>query len=239
MINMDSTLIIKKIERDLDEVAEQTETEIMQLFSSLLSYDLMTGVKYYVSHEFDPPWDFSGTLFRCQIDENFNLADYEKVEEFLEEYTGNTVATYSSHYGLFHETYREKYSDWFEEQYRNAHYDYFNKLGNEVLELLAVKIYNDDYMETNDMHDLIYELISDIEEFEDMSIIHANNLCSKISEMDFLLIYKLGESEAKERLLQEQVKREKTKDERDTFRKRWLLLEKKYRLAYQKPFPKK
>ncbi|WP_080873870.1 hypothetical protein [Oceanobacillus timonensis] len=243
MMEMDSTLLIKKIETDLHEVADQIETEIMQLFSPLLSYDFMRGQKYYVSHEFDPPWDYSGTLFRCQTDENFNLDDYEKVADFLEEYTGNRIATYQSHCGLFHETYREKYSDWFEEQYRNAHYGYFNKLENEKLELLAMEIYNDGYLEKNDIDDLINELINDMEEFEDMSILHAEYLCTKISEMDLLLVYKLGEPEAKNWLLQEQMEIENTarqmKEEKEAFDKRWLLLEKKYRLTFQKPFPKR
>ncbi|MDY0406069.1 hypothetical protein P5G51_012320 [Virgibacillus sp. 179-BFC.A HS] len=232
MVKKESTLIIKTIECELKEVAKQVETEIMQLFPPLLSYDLMTGNKRYISHDFDPPWDHSGTLISCSTNVNFNLADYEKVGDFLEEYTGNSVATYISRHGLFHETYRDKYSEWFEEQYRNAHYDYFNKLGNEVLELLAMEIYDKDYLEQNgnDTNYLINELIDEVEEFEDMAFLHAEDLCSKISEMDLLLVYKLGEPEAKERLLQEQIKIENVirqmSDEKDVFLKRWHLLEK-------------
>jgi hypothetical protein len=173
------------------------------------------------------------------------MEEYEKVEDFLEEYTGNSVATYISRHGLAHETYREKYLEWFEEQYRDAHYDYFNKLGSEVVELLAMKVYGKEYIEqnTNDTNYLINVLIDEIEEFEDMSIPHAEDLCSKIGEMDLLLVYKLGELEAKERLLQEQIETENVtrqmRDEKAAFHKRWLLLEKKYRLAFQMPIPER
>lgn len=245
MMKKESILIIKKIECELKEVVKKIETEIMQLLPPLLSYDLMTGSKRYISHDLDPPWDHSGTLFSCSTNGNFKLADYEKVEDFLEEYTGNSVATYISRHGLCHETYREKYSGWLEEQYHNAHYDYFNKLGSEVLKLLAKDIYDKDYLEQsdNDTDYLINELIDEFEEFEDMSFLHAEDLCSKISEMDLLLVYKLGEPEAKERLLQEQIKIEnitrQMRDEKEVFHKRWLLLEKKYKLVFQKPFPER
>src|SRR5699024_7218749 len=108
----------------------------------------------------------------------------------------------------------------------------FIKLDSEVLVLLAVEIYGKDYPEQNEMDYLINDLIDEVEEFEDMSFLHAEGLCSKISGMDLLLVYKLGEPEAKERLLQEQVERENAtklmRDEEDAFHKRWLLLEKKY-----------
>lgn len=243
MPKRESTLIIKKIESELKEVIKWVDTEIKQSFPSLLSYDLLTGRKRYISHNFDPQWDHSGTLFSYSKNANFDLADYEKVEDFLEEYTGNSVATYISHHGLSHETYREKYSDWFGEQYRNAHYDYFYNLGSEVLGPLMLDIHGNDYLEQYDTDDLINELIDEVEEFEDMSFLHAERLCSKINEMDLLLVYKLGEPKAKERLLQKQIERENAtiqmRDEEDAFRKRWLLLEKKYRLTFQKPFPKR
>lgn len=239
----ESLRIIKRIESELKEIVQKTETEIMKLFPPLLSYDLMTSFKRYISHEANPPWDHSGSLYTSFPDVNFDLADYEKVEDFFEQYTGNSMATYISHHGLHHETYREKYTDWFEEQYRNAHYGYLRSLESDVLSLLAMETYGDDYLDQNDTDWLINDLIDEIEGFEDDAFIHAEALCSKISEMDLLFVYKMGEKEAKERILQEHIAHENAvrqlKVEKEAFCKRWVLLEKKYRFAFQKPFPKR
>lgn len=59
----ESFLIIKRIESDLKEIVKQTETKIMKSIPSLPSYDLRTSRKYYISHDYDPPWDHSGNLF--------------------------------------------------------------------------------------------------------------------------------------------------------------------------------
>jgi len=95
----ESLQIIKKIEIEFKEVVKQTETEIMNLFPSLLAHDLMTNRKHYISHDADLPRDHFGSLYTSFPDMNFDLADYEKIEIFFEEYTGNSIATYISHKG--------------------------------------------------------------------------------------------------------------------------------------------
>src|SRR5690625_2480567 len=102
-----SPQIIKRIESGLKGVVKETENEIMKLFPPLISYDLMTNLKLNISHDADPEWDHSGILYTNFPNENFDVADYESVDDFLEEYTGNSIATYVSHYGLHHETYRD------------------------------------------------------------------------------------------------------------------------------------
>ena len=241
----DPILLIKRIESELREMIRQTEVEIMQSFPAIFCYDLMTASKFYLSHDYDPPWDQSGTLFKCSTNEGFQVANYDTVENFFNEYTGNSVASYVSHHGIFYETYGENYFNWFVEKYRNTQYDYFKKLGHEVLDLLAKDIYEKNYWETKDLeiNDLIYGLIDEIEEFEDMLFHYAEVTCSKIRMMDVHLIYKLGEQEAKEQIVQEQIERKKAekqmRDEKEAFLKRWQLLENKYRLVFQKPFPKR
>lgn len=240
----DTILLIKRIESELREMMKQMDVEIMQSFPSLLAYDLMKGNKLYLSHDFDPPWDQSGTLFSCSPKESFHVANYDKVADFFIEYTGNSVATFISHHGLFYETYEEKYFKWFVEKYQHVHADYFTKLEDEVLNSLATDIYGKNYLGNNDMeiNDLINGLIDEIEEFADMSFDYAEIICSKISMMDLLLVYKLGEQEATERVVQEQIERKKAekqmRDEKEAFLKRWQILENKYRLVFQKPFPK-
>src|SRR5699024_3559596 len=71
----------------------------MNLFPSLLAHDLMTNRKHYISHDADLPRDHFGSLYTIFPDMNLDLADYEKIKIFFEEYTGNSIATYISHKG--------------------------------------------------------------------------------------------------------------------------------------------
>lgn len=235
-------LITWKMKRELKKVMKQTEVKLMKLFPSILSYDVMTGYKLYLSHDMDPPWDHSGSLCCNFPGESFDLADYEQVEDFLEEYTGKSVATSISNQGLHYETYREKYIDWFREQYRNAQDDYFNTLGSEVMMRLTLGIRREDELEGKAM-DSLNHVIDELEACHDHSYIYAENSCAKISGMDLLLVYKQGMREAEERLRQEQIDKEKAAKqmqvEKEAFAKFWPLLEKKYKLAHQKPIPKR
>lgn len=246
MMRNESILVI---ESDLKDVVKQVEAEIMQSFPYLLSYDLLTGRKQKLTHDFDPPWDYSGTLISTPGNTSYNVADYEKVGDFLQEYTGNTIASYISNYGLLHETYEEKHSKWGEDKFRDAHYDYFNKLGKETLETLIVDILGKSYLDYDgdeheeDLNDLTEILITYVDEFEDLSFSYAESLYSKIMDMDLLLVYKLGEPEAKEDIHRQRVECERAeklmREEEEAFYKWWPLLEKKYKLSFQKPFPKR
>ena len=79
----DPILLIKRIESELREMMRQTEVEIMQSFPAIFCYDLMTASKFYLSHDYDPPWDQSGTLFKCSTNEGFQVANYDTVENFF------------------------------------------------------------------------------------------------------------------------------------------------------------
>ncbi len=235
--------LICNIARKLKEAALRTEKEIMNLFPPLLAYELLTGCQRYISHDFDPPWDSSGFLFSKSSDASFDIGVYKKVGDFFVNYTGNSKATYTSGCGLYHETYGEHYEEWMEEQYRNAHYSVLHMTDVEILLTLARETFGEDNFDTLDMNSLIDDLLDAVEEFEDLSILHAENLRIKISEMDLLFVYKLGEKRAKERLHNEQMEMEQSKKqielEKAAFNKLWPLLEKKYKLAYQRPFPKR
>jgi hypothetical protein len=61
----------------------------------------------------NPPWDCSG---QPKITGKLNLEDYDKLEGFLEEYTGNSQATYVSGCGLYHETFEDDLENLVQEQ---------------------------------------------------------------------------------------------------------------------------
>lgn len=133
-----------------------------------------------------------------------------------------------------------------EEQYRSAHFDVFGEWDDDELWLLAKNIFDEDFSgqaDDIDLHFLPVDLCEEMEEFEDLSTLYACDLLLKLSEMDIILVYKLGENQAKERINLLQLEMEQRKKEieleKAAFNKLWSLLEKKYRLIYQKPFPKR
>ena len=241
MKNFDKNLT--DIKTNLEVAARSTENEIKKLFPKQLSYDILTGQKRYITHDFDPPWDSSGNLFSKSIDANFDINDYDKVGDYFEEYTGNSQASFISGHGLYFETYGEYYREWIEDNYRDAHYDVFQEIDIEVLMAVASRVLTKDTIYLLDKVDLINELTQVMDEFQDHSWGHAENLILEISEMDISFVYKLGEKQAKEQLHKEKIeienKRKEIEKEKVAFNKIWSILEKKYRLANKKPFPKR
>ncbi|MCG7337036.1 hypothetical protein MHZ95_17385 [Sporosarcina sp. ACRSM] len=235
--------LISSIEAELKETVRRTEKELMTLFPSRLSYDLLTGQKRYLSHELDPPWDHSGHLFTKLGDARFTIEQYGKVGDFFEEYTGNSIASFVSGCGLFYETYEEKYEGWMEEQFRDAHNTVLQSKDDEDLSMLTRAAFGVDSFDPNDKDFLVDDLQNTFDELEDFSFLHAENLRMKISAMDLRFVFKLGEKQAKKRIYMEKLRMEQRAKqielEKAAFNKLWSLLEKKYRLVYQKPFPKR
>lgn len=81
------------------------KTEVLDTINTEIVRRFLFGEKYKLIHDFDPPWDCSGTLVK--INKKFNLHDYKKVGNFLEEYNGNMKATYMSGLGFVPETFEE------------------------------------------------------------------------------------------------------------------------------------
>ncbi|MFM9280610.1 hypothetical protein [Paenibacillus jiagnxiensis] len=102
------------MEHSVESISEQIRNRVDARFSVLLTnlaeelaYDFMFAPKYKITHSYDPPWDCSGMLLRTN--ESFSIDEYNSVEDFFDEYTGQTTASYMSGMGLLHNRFEEKY----------------------------------------------------------------------------------------------------------------------------------
>lgn len=164
-----------------------SEVSFFQWISHQIAYDFITRKKYILIHETDPKWDASGSLRVDQF--GFNVKDYEKVADFLQEYDGHSYATYVSGHGLKYTTYYDRY----------------------------------------------------IKKLKKLDVHHSNSesMLEEIGKIDFLFLYRKGKYAA-EKQIQQEIKRELEEQEnREVARKQWNLLEKKHKLMFQRPIPKR
>lgn len=114
---------------------------LMDIICAELAYIVMFFPKYAVSHEFDPPWDCSGMLIN--LNENFSSKDYACVADFLEEYTGQSRASFVSGHGFFY----VRYEEYFEYMIRDFVFECYCEVLSEIdsgilLELLIKRGYD-------------------------------------------------------------------------------------------------
>ena len=231
--------LMQNVSAKLKRATGEVEADIMSQFPSMLVYNLLTGVKRYITHDYDPPWDCSGSLYSNPTNNRFHVQQYDKVRDFFVEYTGNSIASYVSGCGLFYETYEEYYWEWMEQEFRSAQWSVVESLPDDVWIQLAHEIWGEEDVDLGDKEMLICEFI---EEFDDNLFIYIEELLAKIGDMTMQLAYGLGEDQAMERIRKEDEEQRKRavqiEKERAEFKTFWPLLEKEYRLTYQKEIPK-
>ncbi|MGO0063467.1 hypothetical protein ACTID9_26275 [Brevibacillus fluminis] len=181
------------IESISQQIRDKVEGKFQILLNRLavdLAYDFIFRPKYIVTHEFDSPWDYSGTLLR--LDEGFSLDDYPCIGDFLEEYTGNSIASYISGCGFFHDTYEEKYEQLISEFIFDCYNEVLSHIDVQVLVDLLLK--NGCEISEDDKTDIIQTII-DFELFEEVHWYHLD-LLERIKPMSFKLLIFRGKDEA-------------------------------------------
>lgn len=90
----------------INENFEKESTNIRKYLSYLVSEWFKEDLTHYEHYYDGCPWDYSGDIKKAEtIDMNSTL------EEFLEEYTGNKIPTYTSYYGMSMETISDNLDD--------------------------------------------------------------------------------------------------------------------------------
>ncbi|MFD0712131.1 hypothetical protein [Paenibacillus sp. GCM10027626] len=225
------------VESISEQIRSRVEEKFQILFSSIaeeLAYDFLFSPKYIVTHDYDPPWDHSGMLL--QINEKFSLEDYSCVEDFFEEYTGQSRASYMSGCGFFYDTFEEKY----EEQIREFVYGCIVEVlagidDTTLIELLLEHGYEVSEAEKND----IIQTVTDYELFDEPFWYHYEIL-DRIKLCNFELMILRGRNEAMKRYETKRLKikearerteaRERIEAEKEVAQKLWNKLEKLYKL---------
>lgn len=82
---------------------------------------VLNGKTHSLSHDFDPPWDSSGTIRTENADQKSLLMRYPTLDGWLEnEYTGNSTATHTRGVGLSWDTYGDELEDMIEEGFEEV-----------------------------------------------------------------------------------------------------------------------
>lgn len=220
----------------MDRVEEKFQ-RLVDIICVELAYTIMFSPKYAVSHEFDPPWDHSGMLIK--LNEGFSSKDYASVADFLEEYTGESKASFMSRHGFFHVKYEEYFEDMIREFVFECYCDVLSEIDREVVIELLIKSGYD--LSEEDKVDLIrnhteferFEL-SELFELFDYPIWHRYELLERIQMMNFeWMILRGKEGALAKRATPLQVSKESNKKaeiEKEAADTLWHKLQKLYKL---------
>lgn len=231
--------IVKKIGEELEKQKSQVEEEVLKEFPEIFAYDILTHAVYYVNHRIDPLWDSSGILLRDHKKGKYNIDDYELVEEFLDEHTGDSEATYISGYGLHHITFRDNYREWILEKLWKEYFSYLENNYISEIKSIGENTFDDGY--ERDLVDTMIDLSYEFDEFLVEDYERIENLLNEIGNLNAKQTYITGEAKAKKRLEEEWVKLEKLSKqkelEKESFLELWNTLQEKYKLEYERNIP--
>ena len=246
----DKKVMLSDLELKLDALLEEKESEIIETIYFDIIYDFHTSQKYEKHHDWDPPYDHSGTLF--QSSKPYDVDDYSIVSDFLEEYTGDSEATFCSGFGLHYPNYGEHYRSMAEEILFGVTNEFITNLDTEIIKEMAVeanwiKEYEKAQSGTGgwEINDVAIEL-ADYFEYYWKACFKAHKIIDEIGKSDFRYWYdKLTECVQKKivednRIMQQKQKEEQTRInlEKQKLSAMWETLEKQRLLEYEEKMPK-
>ncbi len=231
---MKESVFQETLEVKLKELFQENINDYIKTVSDWLAYIILTDNKKVVSHEDDPPWDYSGRLIN--LNDEYNLEDYTNLLDFVDnEYNGVSSPTFMSRIGLIHEDYfydlERLTMEWMNKQLELV----IKKLIAEDSKLLKewIEGLNESSFDIRNPSKIVEEL-----HFEDMLgdflMLSSTDLQELVLYMDIKFLYKKGESQAEERIRIERTKmekerkkeikkREKAEDILDKIKKRYKL----------------
>ncbi|MDP4099457.1 hypothetical protein OIN60_22325 [Paenibacillus sp. P96] len=231
------------MKHSVEDISEQIKGRIDAKFPVLLAhlaeelaYDFMFAPKYKITHSYDPPWDCSGMLIRT--DESFSMDDYASVEDFFEEYTGQTTASYTSGIGFLHNRFEEKYEDKIREFVSVCYTEVLSEIDDNLLLQHLVESGCD--VAGVDKDDII-QTVMDYELFEE-PFWYDYEIIERVKPINFKMMVARGKNEAIKKyhdLLEKQrEKMERISFEREGAQKLWSKLQKLFRLQKGQPLHK-
>lgn len=97
--------IKKLIQEKIGEYEEDYLDKVREMVVTIIVY----GEKYDIDHSKNPEWDYSGETYITG--ERFNPDDYNKLEDLLDEYTGEKEPSFMSGCGFFHDRYEKDFEE--------------------------------------------------------------------------------------------------------------------------------
>ncbi|MFU1795278.1 hypothetical protein ACM1RC_15530 [Paenibacillus azoreducens] len=227
----------------VESISEQIRNRVDAKFSVLLAnlaeelaYDFMFAPKYGITHRYDPPWDYSGMLNRTNG--SFSIGDYYSVEDFFNEYTGQSTASYVSGIGFFHKRFEEKYEDLIREFVFECYIEVLSETDDNLLvQLLLERGYDVAETEKND----IIQTVTDYELFEEPFWYHYE-IIERVKPLSLKMMIARGKNEATKKYHHQLVRwmeeEEKISFEKKGAQKLWNKLQKLFRLQKGSSLPK-
>ncbi len=160
--NIDTDKIVKDVVDYINEGENELEIQISVYFTRAIKY----GYKYEWQNN-DCPYDHSGELIKIG---KLDINNYQILEDFLKEYTGESSPSYCSGYGLNFQTYEEEFIQIIEEHQ-------FSRIKEFVINNNFISVETLEQIIKLDWYELLFEnLITGNEIIENYRNVNVNNL---------------------------------------------------------------
>ncbi|PTM59848.1 hypothetical protein [Desmospora activa] len=206
-----------------------------------MAYQFLTKNKYEVDHNLDPPWDSSGRLI--STNQNLQTEDYQTLEQFLEEYNGNSLPSFVSGCGLSHQTFAADLERETSQFIGDELYNLLSQLNQQQLDEIKTFLLNNPYrsedLDLTMPENIAYEIfITDTLECY-WNIIIA--MQERIALFEIALLYKRGISTATERFAKEHEEKkqrnEQLKKQHIKASQTWSKIERLYQVRFGETLP--
>ncbi|MCA1066117.1 hypothetical protein QTG56_25480 (plasmid) [Rossellomorea sp. AcN35-11] len=225
------------------EISRQNKYKYIQQVSEWIARVFLSETRKEVTHDFDPPWDYSGELI--DTNEPFQLKDYTSLESFTEnEYNGISEASFVSGCGLLHKYYTDELDELTDEwvvdqlisaviELRREHPDRFNDF------IEGVKEEGEEIHTAKEITQLILmtDIIGDFIVFD-----LPTELSVEVGKMNLSYLVKRSTEIVKEKIREEELqakkqselKKRKTEKDKCLAEDIWKELNNRYKLRHQK-----
>lgn len=238
-------------ERLIVAIGHQKETGEQELFKDVateFAYQILHEPKYYVTHRYDPPWDCSGET--CRDERGYDIGNYETLGDYLEEYSGNSEASFVSGCGLFHETRRDDFEKildkhtalWVKEAIKDIiSSEDKNKFLEFLFEQKDTDIDDSEILSAQNDNELVDAIFNGL--YWECNIDLISEQMDRLEKFNTRFLYGKGEKIAQEqRALEIKIEKEKAQQEeieRQQANTIWEKVKKLYKLQKQKQIPVK
>ena len=245
---MDEEKLIDLLVGRTEEHASKNEHKYILEVAVWISKIFLTETQTDITHDYDPPWDSSGTIY--DTEKPFNADDYTNLFSFTEnEFNGDSHPSFESGMGIFHDCYSDELNsltdDWIQSQLGET----VKKLVEEDNQLLTEYaklreeeeiIKKEQFRTAEEITELLNydDILSDFIVFD-----YPVKLKEIVGKMEIKFLLKIGHKQAKEEIKQVQILMQKNMDEHEINQKKaekyWAKICKLHKLRYQKAMPSK
>lgn len=195
---------------------EESYDDFLERVAVIVAYIFLYESRYEITHEWDPPYDYSGQVVKTK--EPFSFEDYKTIKDLWSAYTGDSHPIFVSGCGMGHSTYYEL----FDEIAMDYVFELLDVVAQEIvfikdMDVLALLGFKSDG-EIPDVSDIVSELHEYFSDWDSTTKM-ASDLLHDIGHCNLKELYERGEDKAKEQRASE-IKKNKEDAERNIVNRR-------------------